>query len=62
MLRPGKRPMSSMCPTIITDSQGVAKLVIGAIIVMTMLMMTMRMMTMVINTRSMIIVFTDGRV
>jgi len=28
--RPGKRPMSSMCPTIITDSQGIAKLVIGA--------------------------------
>ena len=30
MTRPGKRPMSSMSPTIITDSRGAAKLVIGA--------------------------------
>ena len=29
MIRPGKRPMSSMCPTILTDSMGVVKLVIG---------------------------------
>lgn len=29
LINPGKRPMSSMCPTIITDSSGNVRLVIG---------------------------------
>ena len=30
LINPGKRPFSSMCPTIVTDSSGDVKLVIGA--------------------------------
>ena len=39
MTRPGKRPMSSMSPTIITDSRGAAKLVIGAHLWIMMIML-----------------------